>query len=95
MDSALDQAIEFLTTPSTTPPASDAVVQALLQAEQHADHVLHLALGALCWRESPEAAERVAPLLLLPVAIELDAQRRGRLAAAGEQEPLANRCLDA
>jgi hypothetical protein len=36
MDSALDQALEFLTTPSTTPPASDAVVQALLQAEKNA-----------------------------------------------------------
>jgi hypothetical protein len=36
MDSALDQAIEFLKTPSTTPPASETVVEALLQAEKNA-----------------------------------------------------------
>nr|WP_330359430.1 hypothetical protein [Moorena bouillonii] len=33
MDTALDQAIEFLTSPSVTPPTSSAVVEALLQAE--------------------------------------------------------------
>ena len=36
MKSALDQAVEFLTTPSTTPPAPKAVVEALLQAEKAA-----------------------------------------------------------
>jgi hypothetical protein len=36
MDLALDQAIEFLTTPSATPPASEAVVKALLMAEKTA-----------------------------------------------------------
>ena len=34
--SALDQAVEFLTTPSATPPAPEAVVEALLQAEKAA-----------------------------------------------------------
>ncbi|NEQ79523.1 MAG: hypothetical protein F6K26_04450 [Moorea sp. SIO2I5] len=33
MDKALDQAIEFLTSPSVTRPTSEAVVEALLQAE--------------------------------------------------------------
>ncbi|NEO89261.1 MAG: hypothetical protein F6K56_02975 [Moorea sp. SIO3G5] len=33
MDTALDQAIEFLTSPSVKPPTSSAVVEALLQAE--------------------------------------------------------------
>lgn len=36
MDPALDQAIEFLTIPSATPPAPEAVVEALLQAEKTA-----------------------------------------------------------
>lgn len=36
LDPALDQAIEFLTTPSATPPAAEAVVEALLQAEKTA-----------------------------------------------------------
>jgi hypothetical protein len=36
MNPALDQAIEFLTTPSATPPAPEAVVEALLMAEKTA-----------------------------------------------------------
>jgi hypothetical protein len=36
MDPALDQAIEFLTTPSATPPKPEAVVEALLMAEKTA-----------------------------------------------------------
>lgn len=36
IDPALDQAIAFLTTPSATPPAPEAVVEALLQAEKTA-----------------------------------------------------------
>ncbi len=36
MDSALDQAIEFLITPSAPPPAAKAVVEALLRAEKTA-----------------------------------------------------------
>lgn len=36
MNLELDQAIEFLTTPSATPPAPEAVVKALLQAEKTA-----------------------------------------------------------
>ncbi|NEO48425.1 MAG: hypothetical protein F6K55_31680 [Moorea sp. SIO4A3] len=36
MDKALDQAIEFLTSPSVTRPTSSAVVEALLQAEKTA-----------------------------------------------------------
>ncbi len=36
IDPALDQAIEFLTTPSAKPPAPEAVVEALLQAEKTA-----------------------------------------------------------
>lgn len=36
IDAVLDQAIEFLTTPSATPPAPEAVVQALLMAEKTA-----------------------------------------------------------
>lgn len=36
MDSALDQAIEFLITPSAPPPAPKAVVEALLRAEKTA-----------------------------------------------------------
>jgi hypothetical protein len=36
MNLALDQAVEFLTTPRATPPAPDAVVEALLQAEKTA-----------------------------------------------------------
>jgi hypothetical protein len=34
IDPALDQAIAFLTTPSAKPPAPEAVVEALLQAEK-------------------------------------------------------------
>lgn len=34
MNQAIDQAIEFLTNPSATPPASDAVVEALLMTEK-------------------------------------------------------------
>jgi hypothetical protein len=36
MDSALDQAIEFLITPTAPPPAAKAVVEALLRAEKTA-----------------------------------------------------------
>jgi hypothetical protein len=36
MNPALEQAIEFLTTPSATPPAPEAVVEALLMAEKTA-----------------------------------------------------------
>jgi hypothetical protein len=36
IDQALGQAIEFLTTPSATPPAPEAVVEALLMAEKTA-----------------------------------------------------------
>ncbi len=36
MNQALNQAIEFLTTPSTKPPAPEAVVEALLMAEKTA-----------------------------------------------------------
>jgi hypothetical protein len=36
MNPALDQAIEFLTTPSATPPAPETVVEALLTAEKTA-----------------------------------------------------------
>jgi len=36
MNPALDQAVEFLTTPSATPPAPKTVVEALLQAEKAA-----------------------------------------------------------
>src|SRR3712207_4793676 len=36
IDLILDQAIEFLTTPSATPPAPEAVVKALLQSEKTA-----------------------------------------------------------
>jgi len=36
MNPTLDQAIEFLTTPSATPPAPEAVVEALLTAEKTA-----------------------------------------------------------
>lgn len=36
MNPLLDQAIEFLTTPSATPPAPEAVVEALLMAEKTA-----------------------------------------------------------
>ena len=36
MDPALEQAIEFLTTPSATPPKPEAVVEALLMAEKTA-----------------------------------------------------------
>ncbi len=36
IDAALNQAIEFLTTPSAKPPAPEAVVEALLQAEKTA-----------------------------------------------------------
>lgn len=36
MNPTLDQAIEFLTTPSATPPAPEAVVEALLMAEKTA-----------------------------------------------------------
>jgi hypothetical protein len=36
IDLILDQAIEFLTTPSATPPAPEAVVEALLQSEKTA-----------------------------------------------------------
>ena len=36
MNPALDQAIEFLTTPSATPPAPSSVVEALLMAEKMA-----------------------------------------------------------
>jgi hypothetical protein len=53
MDSALDQAIEFLTTRSATPPAPEAVVEALLMAEKTAKqtkvrHVYPQLLGT--WR---------------------------------------------
>lgn len=36
MEAALDEAIEFLTTPSARPPAPEALVEALLQAEKTA-----------------------------------------------------------
>ena len=36
MNQALDQAVEFLTTPSATPPVPEAVVEAMLQAEKTA-----------------------------------------------------------
>ncbi|MEW6493579.1 MAG: hypothetical protein AB1589_13890 [Cyanobacteriota bacterium] len=36
INQALDQAVEFLATPSATPPAPEAVVEALLQAEKAA-----------------------------------------------------------
>src|SRR5919202_848940 len=53
IDPALDQAIEFLTSSSTTPPAPKAVVEALLQAEKTAKqtkvrHVYPQLLGS--WR---------------------------------------------
>jgi hypothetical protein len=53
MNPALDQAIEFLTTPSATPPAPEAVVEALLMAEKTAKqtkvrHVYPQLLGT--WR---------------------------------------------
>jgi hypothetical protein len=53
IDLALDQAIEFLTTPSAKPPAPEAVVEALLQAEKTAKqakvrHAYSQLLGA--WR---------------------------------------------
>ena len=53
MNLELDQAIEFLTTPSATPPAPEAVVKTLLQAEKTAKqtkvrHVYSQLIGT--WR---------------------------------------------
>jgi hypothetical protein len=62
---------------------------ARLAIEERGAHLLHLAIGALVWRDA-EGGERCAPLALLPVALTRSGGR-WRLAAAGEA--VENLCL--
>ncbi|MER7830350.1 DUF3320 domain-containing protein [Streptomyces sp. NPDC095602] len=87
-----------LVTQKTTQQALDASLYHLRQksAQMYNDYglwVLWLGVGMLDWREEGGYESSSAPLLLVPVELRRDSDRRYRLRPADHQEPMHNPAL--